>query len=147
MWLTCFTVFAVHKNCFHVLNNGNQTFINAFCIFFYLYKEYNSCLISFLSLFELFPALNWAKDVGNLLSIRFGVSFFSGWPFWSADSSVSNSGISVVSGWTSNFVFFFQILVLFCCQALKVSLFVFLIQTVNLLYFLILLSHIYHQQF
>ena len=30
----------------------------------------------FLSFSELFPAFNWAKEIGNLLSIWFGVSIF-----------------------------------------------------------------------
>ena len=32
--LFVFTVFAVHKNCFHVLNNVNQSFVDIFCKFF-----------------------------------------------------------------------------------------------------------------
>ena len=40
-----------------------------FVSFFDLYKEYNNCLISFLSFSELFPAFNLAKVIGNLLSI------------------------------------------------------------------------------
>ena len=38
-------------------------------IFFEWYREYNSCLISFLSSSELFPASICAKEIGNLLSI------------------------------------------------------------------------------
>ena len=41
-----------------------------------MYKKYNSCLISFLSFFELFPAFNWAKEIGNLLSIWLGDNIF-----------------------------------------------------------------------
>ena len=33
------------------------------------YKEYNSFLISFLSFFELIPAFNYTKEIGNLFSI------------------------------------------------------------------------------
>ena len=73
MWFTCFTVFSVHKDYFHVLNNVSQTFIELFCKFFDRHKEYNSCLISFLSFSELFPAFNWDKEIGNLLSIWLGV--------------------------------------------------------------------------
>ena len=51
-----------------------------FVIFFNPYKEYNSCLISFLSFSELFPAFNWAREIGNLLSIWLGVSIFSSCP-------------------------------------------------------------------
>ena len=69
MWLTCFTVFAVHKNSFHFLNNVEQTFVD-------MYKEYNTCLVSFLSFSELFPAFNWAKEIGSLLRIWLGVSIF-----------------------------------------------------------------------
>ena len=36
-------------------------------IFLEQYKEYNSCLISFLSFSELFPAFNLTKENGNLL--------------------------------------------------------------------------------
>ena len=58
-------------------------------------------LILFLSFSELFPAFNWAKVSGNQLSIWFGVNVFKPFPclflFCSADSSLSNSGISVVS--------------------------------------------------
>ena len=46
------------------------------CFFFHLYTEYNNCLISFLSISELFPAFNWAKVIGNLLIIWFGVKIF-----------------------------------------------------------------------
>ena len=34
VWFTCFAFFAVHKNCFHALNNVNQTFIDVFCKLF-----------------------------------------------------------------------------------------------------------------
>ena len=34
-----------------------------------MYKEYNNCLISFFSFSELFPAINWPKEIGNLISI------------------------------------------------------------------------------
>ena len=73
---------------------------SCFVSFLDLYKEYNNCLISFLSFSELFPAFNWAKVIGNLLSIWFGVSFFNPCPCWfpfsAADFSVSKSGMSVV---------------------------------------------------
>ena len=56
----------------------------------------------FLSFSELFPAFNWAKEIGNLLSIWFGVSTFKPCPFYfllcAADSSFSKSRLSVVSG-------------------------------------------------
>ena len=53
---------------------------SCFVCFFYLYKEYNNCLISFLSFSELFPTFNWAKVIGNLLSIWFGVDIFKSCP-------------------------------------------------------------------
>ena len=52
----------------------------SFVSFFDLYKEYNSCLISFLSFSELFPAGNWAKVIGNLLSIWLGAKIFNPFP-------------------------------------------------------------------
>ena len=45
-----------------------------FVSFFDLCKEYNSYLILFLSFCELFLAFNWAKVIGNLLSIWYDVS-------------------------------------------------------------------------
>ena len=55
----------------------------------------------FLSFSELFPAFNWGKEIGNLLSIWFGVKTFSSSPNWfplyAADSSLSESDLSVVS--------------------------------------------------
>ena len=97
MWFICLTVFAVHKNCFHVLNNVNQTFIDVFCKFFWSVQKCSSCLISFLSFSELFSAFNWASKIGNLLSIWFDVSIFNPRPGWfflcAADSSLSKSGI------------------------------------------------------
>ena len=58
-------------------------------------------LFSFLSFSDLFPAFNWAKITGSLLNLWFGVSIFNPTPFWfliySADSSLPNSGMSVVS--------------------------------------------------
>ena len=74
-----------------------------FFLFFERYKEYNSCLISFLDIFGLFPAFNYSKEIGNLLSIWSGVSIFSPIPFCSADSPLSNSHISVISYCSSNF--------------------------------------------
>ena len=53
-----------------------------FASFFDLYKDYNICLISFLSFSELFPEFNWAKAIGNLLSIWFGVTIFKPFPCW-----------------------------------------------------------------
>ena len=85
---------------------------NCFLIYFDLYKEYNSCLISSLSLFELFPAFDWAKEIGNLLSLWFGVSIFSPCLFRSADSSLSKSGMSVVSGCSPDFLADFCIAVI-----------------------------------
>ena len=55
---------------------------SCFVSYFDLYKEYNSCLISFLSFSELFPAFNCAKVIGNLLSIWFGVSIFRHFPIF-----------------------------------------------------------------
>ena len=57
-----------------------------FVSFFDLHKEYNICLILFLKFSELFPAFNWAKEIGNLPSIWFGVSIFKPFPSV-ADSS------------------------------------------------------------
>ena len=69
---------------------------------FDLYKEYSDYLISFLSFSELFPAINWANEIGNLQSIWFGISIFTPCPCWfllcAADYLLSSSGISVVSG-------------------------------------------------
>ena len=59
-------------------NQPNRYFVTLFD----LCKEYNSCLISFLSFSELFPAFNWAKEIGNLLSIWFGVKIFKAFPAW-----------------------------------------------------------------
>ena len=77
--------------------------------FFKWYKEFDSCLISFISFCELFPAFNWAKVIGNLLSIWSGVNIFSPIPlcflFCSADYSLSNSDISVVSSGSSDSCF------------------------------------------
>ena len=70
--------------------------------FFDQCKRFNSCLISFLSFSELFPAYNLAKEIVNLLNIWFGVSIFSPCPFRSGDPSLSKSGISVVSGCSSS---------------------------------------------
>ena len=71
-----------------------------FVSFFDVDKEYNSYLISFLSFSELFPAFSCAKEIGNLLTIWFGVSILSHFPLCSfpcaADSSLSNSGMSVL---------------------------------------------------
>ena len=47
---------------------------SCFVSFFYLYWEYNSFLITFMTLSELFLALNWAKEISNLLSILFSFS-------------------------------------------------------------------------
>ena len=58
-----------------------------------------------LSCSELFPAFNCAKEVGNLLSSWLGVSILN--PFadcssCAADSSLSRSGVSFVSGCSSS---------------------------------------------
>ena len=42
-----------------------------------MYREYNSCLISFLSSRELFPAFICAKIIGNRVKICCGVNSFS----------------------------------------------------------------------
>ena len=69
---------------------------------FDLYKEYSDYLISFLSFSELFLAINWANEIGNLQRIWFGISIFTPCPCWfllcAADYLLSSSGISVVSG-------------------------------------------------
>ena len=44
---------------------------------FDLYKEYNSCLILFLSFSELFPASNRPKEIDGVLSICCGVNIFN----------------------------------------------------------------------
>ena len=66
-----------------------------------MYKEFDNCLIWFLSFSEIFPDFNWAKETGNLLSIWFGVGIFSPWPFCfllsTTSSSLSKSGMFVVS--------------------------------------------------
>ena len=64
--------------------------------FFDLYKEYNNCLISFLSFSELFPAINWAKEIGNPLSIWFGVSIFKPPPQFSSVKLRICSTISII---------------------------------------------------
>ena len=48
-------------------------FIDCLIQLFERYKEYNSYVIWFLNFSELFPAFNWAKEIGNLLSIWSGV--------------------------------------------------------------------------
>ena len=68
MWFTWVTIFSVHKNCFHTLNNVNQTFIDLFCKFF-LSVQNNTIIVWF--------HFNWAKEIGNLLSIWSGVSIFN----------------------------------------------------------------------
>ena len=55
-------------------------FIDCFTHFFYLYKEYNNCLISFLCFSELSPVSNGAKEIGSLLSICCGVKILSPCP-------------------------------------------------------------------
>ena len=45
--------------------------------FFDLHRQYNSCLIPFLSSRELFPAFICAKSIGNRASICCGVSIFN----------------------------------------------------------------------
>ena len=47
-----------------------------FASLFDLYKECNSCLISYLRFSELFSAFNLAKEIGNLLSIWVGGKSF-----------------------------------------------------------------------
>ena len=64
---------------------------SCFVSFFDLYKEYNNCLISFLSFSELFSAFKWAEEIGNLLSIWFGVSIFNPFPSIADSSPVSPS--------------------------------------------------------
>ena len=72
-----FTVFGAQNDCFYVLDNVDQTFIE---LYFDLCKQCNNCLMSFLSFSELFPAFNWAEEIDNLLSICFGVNIFSPCP-------------------------------------------------------------------
>ena len=68
---------------FFILSVHKYLFIKScFLSFFERYKEYNSCLISFCSFCELFPAFNWAEEIGDLLSIWPGVSTFSPCPCW-----------------------------------------------------------------
>ena len=70
-------------------------------MFFDLYKEYSSCLISFLSFSELFPAFNWDKKLVIYEAFDLVLVFLS--PFivdifvYAANSSLSKSGMSVVS--------------------------------------------------
>ena len=82
---------------------------NCFVSAFDLYKKYSSFLVWFLSFFELFLAFSCAKEIANLVSIWFGVSIVSRSPCWlllcAADSSLSKSGMSVVSGCSSEFCF------------------------------------------
>ena len=79
--------------------------------FFERNKEYNSCLISFLSFSELFPAFNCAKVFVNLLSIGSRANIFSPYPFYfllcAANSSPSKSDISIVSGYVWLFIICF----------------------------------------
>ena len=91
---------------FPSLNNANQTFIDLFCKFFDLCKEYNSCLISFLSFSESFPAFDWAKEIGNLSSIWSAVSIFSPCPDCCLLNSRIFSTISTISfGFSVSFSF------------------------------------------
>ena len=87
--------FCWSKKLFPVIKNANQTFIELFCNFFDLYKENNSSLIWFLRFSELFPAFNWAKEIGNVLSIWLGVSIFS--LFLDEDSVLLCEGASLLS--------------------------------------------------
>ena len=75
-------------------------------IFFEREREYRSCLVSFLSFPELFPALYSAKEIGNLLSIWLGTEIFNPCPdcFCLLNLRVS-SAISTIS---SGFSFFFH---------------------------------------
>ena len=87
-----------------------------FVSFFEQYKKYSSCLISFLSFSELFPACNCAKNIANLLSIWSDVNIFSLCTAWfllcSADFSLSKLRISVMSGCSSSDFFCLLIFVL-----------------------------------
>ena len=85
-------IVSIFKKCW---SNGWRLF---WSISFEWYKEYNSCLISFLSFSELFPAFNWARVIGNLLSIWSGVSIFSLCPlcFRSLNSRILST-ISIIS--------------------------------------------------
>ena len=75
---------------------STKLLLSCFVSFFDMHKEYKNCLTLFSSFWELFPAFNWAKEVGNLLSIWFGIKIFN--PFPSVvDSSPSKSVIFVVS--------------------------------------------------
>ena len=53
---------------------------SCFVSFFDLYKEYDNYLFSFLSFSELFPAFDWAEEIGNLLSIWLDVKIFNPCP-------------------------------------------------------------------
>ena len=98
-------IFSVHEDCFHSKIVWIKLLQIVFVNCYERYKEYNSCLISYLSFSELFLVFNWAKDISNLLNIQFGVSIFNPCPSWflfySGDSSFSKSGISVLSGFSS----------------------------------------------
>ena len=80
---------------------------SCFVSFFDLYKEYNNCLILFLSFSELFPAFNWAKIIGNLLSIWFGVSIFKPKPccfrFSLLKIRISSTIYNILSGFSVSF--------------------------------------------
>ena len=71
-------------------------------IFFERYREYNSCLILFLSFSELFPASNCAKEIGNLLSIWLGVSIFTPSPgyFCLLKIRISSTSFTILSGFS-----------------------------------------------
>ena len=105
-----------------------------FVSFFDLYKDYNNCLISFLSFSELFPAFNCAKVIGNLLSICFGVKIFRPKPrcFW---ISLLKSRISLMA---SNIWFGFLSYISssdnFLVSYFKL-LYLFLISSTNILFF------------
>ena len=78
-------------------------------IFFEREREYRSCLISFLSFSELFPTLNSAKEIGNLLSICLGAEIFNPCPdcFCLLNLRISST-LSTISSGFSFFFFHFQ---------------------------------------
>ena len=95
---------------------------SCFVSFFDLYKEYNNCLIPFLSFSELFPAFNWAKVIGNLLSIWSGVKSFNLCPgcFWifSLKLRISLTIFNILFGC---FLFFFHLQTFFQFPLLRYS--------------------------
>ena len=101
--------------------------------FFDLYKEYNICLISFLSFSELFAAFNWAKVISNLLNIWFGVKSFKPCPCCFLTSLLKSIIWMMISNISFGFSFFIFYLAISLILSFKL-LHLFLISFTNILF-------------